>query len=410
MYDPKKIIDISNALIKGYTSKYDRYLDDRRTEWANLVDKNFRLEPPGDDKLNKAAKERLSLLREIVSENEKYCRRDIEIPIIEFEEQMEKINKFKKLRKEEEILEEFPGILAEEANLYMLKSDFSTAFDKLDQAIGINNKYDELIVKRDNVRYMTDQVRCLYMTKNYDGAIEKATEAQRTANKIDQKVEKVEWEKYAAAPGLQFIPITVHGYFAACDARVQHENWENNEKLQKEFSGLWSDSVTKHNVPKSWRTPMKIAAVSDRVWVERTESYVHEIAEQLYIELAPGAAHKIVRIFRAKWGGFNLHYPKSIAASIALIAFIASADVNKEYSYPEIKNVSITYAVNQSDTTVSADDLSDAFDHYFQNAERLTPSKVLENEINRGEFDFAEEQQQRILLVSSGSEGSVLRV
>lgn len=410
MYDPKKIIDISNALIKGYSSRYDKYLDDRRTEWAERVDENFRRDPVGNDQLDDKAKERLSLLREIVTENEKYCRRDIEIPTIEFEDQFKKIRQFNDMRNSAGINEPFPGILAEEANLHMLKSDYSEAIDKLTEAISINERYPELIVKRDIVRYMVEQVRCLYMSGDFDASVDKATDTRRVASKIDPALEQKEWEKYCAAPSLQFIPIAIHAYFAACDARVHHDKWEENEKMQKEFSGLWSDSVTKLGVPKKWSTPMKIAAVSDRMWVARTESYVKEIAEQLYIELAPNTAQKVVRIVRAKWGGFNIDYPKSAAAAVALVAFLAASNVTKDYPHSEIKTTTVAYVMKHGGDNLSVYEVDDTVELNLPKDEYLNPEKVLQDQIDLGGFDVLKQENIGVVAYSSGSEGSVLRV
>ena len=88
MYDPKKIVDISNTLIKGFSEKHNKFLDDRRTEWSIIIDKNFRRIPLGKDQDNLLAVKRLNIFREIVSTSEKYCRRDIAIPDLEYQEQL----------------------------------------------------------------------------------------------------------------------------------------------------------------------------------------------------------------------------------------------------------------------------------------------------------------------------------
>lgn len=414
MYDPKTIIDISNAFVKGYSSKYDKYLDERRTEWSNRVDENFRKQPVGDDRLNEDAKARLALFKEIVTKNEKYCRRDIEIPQLEYEDQFEKIAQYNSLRKEAGIEEPFPGVLAEEANLLMLKSDYENAFEKLAEAVEINNKYPELIVKRDIIRYMTEQVRCLYMLGKYDDANVKATEARRAASKIspDLELEKKEWEQHCAAPGLQFVPIVVHAYFSACDSIVHHPDWGEDEKLQKQFSGLWGDAVTYHNVPKSWRTPMKIAVVSDRVWVGRTESYMKEIAEQLYIELAPSTTAKVIRIVRAKWGGFNIDYPKSAAAAVALVAFLAASNVSQEYPRTDIIDTTVEYVMQNENGIAGLEktELAESIDHYLPKDVPYNPEKILQSSKDAGDFDVPGNNHIDAVAYSSGSEGSVLRV
>jgi hypothetical protein len=248
------------------------------------------------------------------------------------------------------------------------------------------------------------------MLGNYDDAITKATETRRAASKISPALENEEWEKYCAAPGLQFVPIVVHAFFAACDSRVHHPEWEKDEKLQKEFSGLWGDAVTKYRVPKSWRTPMKIAVVSDRVWVRRTESYVKEIAEQLYIELAPSAASKVIRIVRAKWGGFDIGYPKSAAAAVALVACLAAHNVYQDYDRTFIKDKTIEYVLENSSPGLEKSELVASINYYLSKDESYNPAKVLQSQIDAGGFDAPVNNSIGVVAFSSGSEGSVLRV
>lgn len=379
MYDPKKIIDISNALIKGYSEKYDKFIDERRTEWARRVDEKFRPKPIDDDFLYSGANKRLELYREIVKNNEYYCRRDIEIPNLEFEQQLKRIREFKRSREEAGLTEPFPGLLAEEANIYMLKRDFSKAFDCFSEAIRINAQYSELIVKRDNVRYLAKQVRCLYMTREFDKALELAEKARLWASQIDPDMEEADWNNGAAVPGLQFVPINVHAYFAACDARVHHADWESNDQLRREFSGLWGDAVTKYNVPRVWRTPMKIAVVSDPAWVARTESYVHDIAQHLYVELGGGQASRVLRLVRTRWGGFGIVYPKSVAASLTLIVFFAAADVNTSYARDDYIGIASSY-IQEESLGITTEQFAEAFSDHIPEFSRMAPSELLKSQ------------------------------
>ena len=137
MDDHKKFVDIVNAIIKGYKQHHDRFLDERRTEWAKQVEKWFRRDPVGSDfkSSDPDAQERLQLLKRIVAENEKYCRRDMQIPTLEFEKQMKRIEKLVNLRKKKGLTEPHCAILSEKANLLMLKGKYRDAQTELNRAI-----------------------------------------------------------------------------------------------------------------------------------------------------------------------------------------------------------------------------------------------------------------------------------
>jgi hypothetical protein len=155
---------------------------------------------------------------------------------------------------------------------------------------------------------------------------------------------------------------------------------------------------------------MKIAVVSDRVWVRRTESYVKEIAEQLYIELAPSAASKVIRIVRAKWGGFDIGYPKSAAAAVALVACLAAHNVYQDYDRTFIKDKTIEYVLENSSPGLEKSELVASINYYLSKDESYNPAKVLQSQIDAGGFDAPVNNSIGVVAFSSGSEGSVLRV
>ena len=329
MYGPKEFLEIANAIIKGYSEKYDRFLDERRSEWVRQVEQNFRKRPVGIDDANAAA--RLTLLNEIICINEKYCRRDVEIPDLEFEQQISRFETLNSMRKEAGIYDPHPTICATQATLFMLKGNYRQARALLDTAIVANKNIAEdipaerVIAIRDNARLYGTYARCLYLQDSYDRAVEWADDARRIASRISREDnEEGEWNKFAGAPNLQYVPVAVHALFSACDARIHHGSWNETDSLRRAFSGLWNDSVTEYNVPRVWRTPVKIAVVSDRIWVSRAASYVEDIAKELYIELGPSKPVRAVRSIRSKLVGFRLNYSQSTAAAASVLLLIIS--------------------------------------------------------------------------------------
>ena len=422
MYSPEKLADIVTALIKGYKQKYDRFLDERRTEWARRVEEQFRKEPvdsenPAASK-NPAARKRLQLMKHIICESEKYCRRDMEIPELEFEQQMNRIEELVNLRAQVGKTEPHPTILSEKANLLMLKGEYGHAQNELDQAIKLNEQLEELIAKRDNICLLANYVRCLYMQKEFDTAIEKADQTRRLASEVSIDSEEDEWMKYAAAPGLQFIPAAVHAYFAACDARVNHERWDTNEQLSREFTGLWNDAVTKYNVPHVWRTPMKIAVASDKMWVSRMESYVQDIAEKLYVELAGNSTVRIIRLIRSKWGGFKIDYtryrPSPItSASIILSLCIINLSITNSEASPGTSAISpaaIERVLKEGGVQADPDMVNTTVISILGSDSVRTPKDFKDVMFQDEGFEITPDSLPILHIASSGSESSVNRL
>jgi tetratricopeptide (TPR) repeat protein len=410
MYDPKKFVDVANAIIRGYNRNADRFLDERAAEWARKVENRSRRESVGfkrDDPAAQNSQERLRLINRIISENEKYCRRDIEIPALEFKKQMDRIEELVERRAQAGMTEPHATILSEKANLLMLKGDYKSAQNELDLAISVNEKQEELIEKRDNVRFLGDYVRCLYLQKEFDAAVEKADQARRLASQIPLDKEEAEWMEYAAAPGLEFIPVAVHAYFAACDARVNHERWHPDEQIHREFKGLWSDAFTRYNAPHVWRTPMKIAVVSDRTWVSRIEPYIQDIAEKLYVELAGSTGGRMVRLARTKWGGFNIDYPRTAATAAVLIFFLAVPGVKSStnptiLTREKIETIlslrEVEDSLREMEIIVDPEELKASVDAYIPTVEEAE------------EFEITPSRTPIFNIASSGSESSVRRI
>jgi len=412
MYDAKKLIDITNAIVKGYKEKYDRFLDERRTEWALLVERRFRSEPVGFDNPGPAERERLNLLRRIISDNEKYCRRDMDIPTLEFEHQMAQINKLIDLRAQAGLTEPHATILRQKGILLMLKGNYRDAQDELDRALSVNEHSEMLIAKRDNVTFLVDYVRCLYMQKKFDTAIAKADQTRRSATEISAEDEEVESTKYMAAPGLQFIPVAVHGYFAACDARINHDRWNMDDRLKREFTGLWSDSVTSYKVPQVWRTPTKIAVVSDSMWVSRMESYVDDIMEKLYVELAKGPTGRVVRLVRSKWGGFDIDYNKPVAAAaVMLFLMFSSVDENKTRSHTsDLSSVTIEMVLEETGVQADPEELKSSIVSHLPPDSWTTAGELEQYDVLASRFASTRSQIPLSPAVYSGSENSVYRI
>ena len=327
MYNVKQFLDIVNALIRGYTSQYDRFLDERRTEWVRQVELKLRTVPIASD--DPDSQERLLLLNKIFATNEKYCRRDIEIPHLEYNQQIDRLKMLDGMRAQAGIDQPHQTILSTTATLLMLKGEYEAAKTSLEKAISINYELmnttpsQRIMATKDCVRVHGSYVRCMYMLGDFDTAVAKADESREIAALIaEQDDEEGEWNTFSGTPNLEFVPAAVHAYFCSCDARIHHEKWAHSERMKREFTALWNDSITDFNVPMCWRTPTKISVLSDSMWVSRASSYVEDIARNLYIVLAPSAPSKVVRLVRSKWGGFELRFPKGIAAAVAGAALI----------------------------------------------------------------------------------------
>lgn len=410
-YSPQEFTKIVDWIIKGYNQKLDRFLDERQAEWSAQVGERFRKEAVGfegeGEEKERAAQERLQLLKHIICENEKYCRRDMIIPMLEFEQQMGRIEELVNRRVQDGLTDSHPTILSEEANILMLVGEYSKAQSKLDSAIEANEKLGDMMAKRDNVRFLGDYVRCLYMQNEFEAAIENADQARILASEIPADKEEDELNSVAAAPGLQFIPVAVHAYFAACDARINHKEWKDNERLQLEFTGLWSDAVSNYHVPDTWRTPMKIAVVSDKMWASRMESYVQDIAEQLYVDLARTSRVKIIRLVRTKWGSFSIDYGKSAAAAALLIVFLFGSGPNNPLNPPVVSAQEIQRVLNTAGVDADAKKLEDSIYFYLPSDSNVINDKeLLDPGIQDRDLDTPS-RSPVFRTTSSGSESSV---
>lgn len=418
MYDAKKFVEIANAIIKGYNEEIDRFLDERRTEWVHQVKRNFRKVPVGID--DPDATKRLNLLNKIICINEGYCRRDIEIPDLEFEEQTSRFETLIKLRNKAGMTDSHPTICSSWATLLILKENYAQARVLLDEAIAANNNIAEnidterVIAIRDNARLYGTYARCLYLEEQYDTAVEWADNSRRIAAEIsDEDDEEGEWNKFAGAPNLQYNPVAVHTLFSACDARIHHANWSKSDRLQRAFTGLWNDSVTEYNVPRVWRTPVKIAVVSDRIWRLRAASYVEDIAKELYIELGPNIPARIVRLTRSRWGGFHLNYPQSAAAAAAGLALLVAQSLPIPQPDPiwdlqrlrsEVTVAAVREVIQESGVEVDPQHLVESINTYGSDTQASS-------EITQTVASFSEVVPSRMVsLYMSDSEGSVSRV
>ena len=418
MYDAKKFLDIANAIIKGYSEKYDRFLDERRTEWVRQVERNFRKFPVGIDDEN--ATKRLNILNEIICINEGYCRRDVEIPDLEFEQQTSRFETLMNMRKEAGMQDSHPTICASRATLLMLKGHYPQARVLLDEAISANNNIAEefpsekIIAIRDNARLYGTYARCLYLEGKYDSALECADDSRRIAARITgEDDEEGEWNKFAGAPNLQYVPVAVHALFSTCDARIHHGSWNEDDRLQRAFSGLWNDSVTKYNVPRVWRTPVKIAVVSDRIWVSRAASYVEDIAKELYIELGQSMPARIVRLTRSRWGGFHLNYPQSAAAVASGLALIVVSSqplpqpgpiLDEQGLRVEVTISSVREVIYESGVEADPQQLAESINSY--SSDTWTASEATQQLASNADVVT----NRLVPLYMSDSEGSVSRV
>jgi hypothetical protein len=369
-YCPKELAEIAKAIVKGYREKYDKFLDERRTEWARKVELEYRKNPVDPSINDPEAKERLALLRKIHTENQKYCRRDMEMPDIEFEDQLKRIDYLvekRRLRKPRP----HATIVWQRALLQMGKCNYADAETELLTAIKLNN--EELADRpwriRDIIMLGGDLARCCYMLKRYDEAIKVAERSREMSRPITPEQDR-EWvEKYADFRDIPYIEI--FAYFAQCDARLHHPKWREDESLQRQFTGLWNDSMYRHGVPGVWLIPMKIAVLSDRIWVERVESYVQQLAEQLYIELSGNIADRVVRFVRCKLCGFQMELPRSAAASIALICLFAVSNIEIPYNADLIPQTNIEMIYRDTAVELDRERLLITADDYLKSYDKI---------------------------------------
>lgn len=366
MYDAKKLLGIGNALIRGYSKKYDRFLDECRKEWVREVESNLRREPVfRDTDADPGAFERQALLRELIAENETYCRRDVVIPDLEYERQMRKLDRYEKLREEAGRSPEFPTALAERALLCALRSELSRARAHLLRAIELNKSRSGTMPIRDNVRFLGDLARCCYLSGDYESAVAIADKSRSVADGIDPVQERIDYHREAVAPDPRFLPVAVHALFSACDARVNHPDWESSERIRREFSGLWDISVSNYNAPINWRPPMKIAVVSDLLWRKRVESYVVDIARSLHVELAPSQLSRSLRFVRGHWGGFAIEGSAGAAAAVAIVCYLTAGEVRRPFDSAMLDVEAIETVEDLIQGKLNARDLAEAYNKYL---------------------------------------------
>jgi tetratricopeptide (TPR) repeat protein len=338
-YQPRDIKDVKDLLasfLRKISQPYDRFLEERRKEWATHVRKNYRDEPidPNPDDPDKEARQRL--LKEISVTNELYCRRDMPMPEHVALEQIEKIRQFEGMR-EKVGKGKHPTALYELSNVLALTNQYADAEAALREAIAINNNIGDLLSTRDNVFNYCDLARMLYKQRHFRQAVDIADESVRLAKGIDITEEKRLHAKFGGDPK-NFISSIVVAHFAACDARINHYKWDSNEQLQQECTAYWSDSVTFYDVPNVWLPPLKIAAVSDPKWVNRVRSYVDDIAKSLYIELGANPMFRLHRAMQSKFGLFAIDYSSvpPVAAAVLLVAVMSTAVVGNVYTARDV--------------------------------------------------------------------------
>lgn len=384
MTTPTTILNIAKAVIKGHSEKYDRFLDNRSSEWAEQVSQAFREKPVGSD--DESATKRLSLYKQIVAVNETYCRRDIIIPDLEYSQQLERIDKLLKLRKKAGKLEPYAPLLSQTAAVMMLNGEYQKAEQFLREAISANNSIGDLMSTRGCVHYIGDLARCLYMQNRFDEAKVTADETRQIASRICPEEERREWERKVSAPGLEFVPIAVQAFFSCCDVRVHHEKWDTDNHIRMEFNGLWSDSVSRYDVPKIWRTPLKIAVASDRAWVVRAESYVEDIMKTLYVDSSTNMTAKIYRMVQVQWAGFDVDFSNisgkaaSVVASAILAILLAGANSDAEASgFLRDSGSQVRYDVNGYLTNEGIQNVIDLVGYSMQETDIKSVEEIVHN-------------------------------
>ena len=304
---------------------YERFLNEMSARWGREVESFVSVKSEGaDESLN-------DLFRDVLMFNETYCRRDIQFSrdSADFRDQEDRINALEESIKRGGRLTPHPTVLALRGQLLMLGWCWEEAARVIGQAVESNiGDGDEPIVgKRDAAIQLGWLARCIYQLGHFDKAIGHADKSYEIAKSLAQDGEEESFQRLAS-DNHHFCSALTSAYFACCDTRVHHGEWDDREELRAQFRRWWNDSERNCNAPFSWLPPLKIEVFSDHLWAVRLEPYATDIARSLYEESGPPS----LRAFRKLrcMVGFNVDYSRlpRAACILLMLAFMASYATN----------------------------------------------------------------------------------
>ena len=415
------LVGIAQAIIAGHRDDYSSFLEKRCQEWSETVRKHYRRKPVGIN--DPEAAKRLAMLKQIRAFINENCRRDAAPP------EPVRNHIFNKLRELEAArrglktdLDPHPSIERCKAELHALSGDFRKAGDILEDVIAridgldFESKPELRHLRRDQIVYCADLSYLRRRSNAYAVSIAKADnawerfEAYKKSRGDRGMVDDV--RKFHGLPSYA-PPLGTVVYLALCDSRLGHSEWASGNQLDREFNFSWQTSINEYDAPRTWSPPMKIACLSDRIWVTRCPHRVEEVAATLFADTAGSAMTKLWRRLNLSLGDFKLGFPQTVPAAAAVLLMVAASIIGSNH-------MEHRQQVVQTVATYLADNAGDMWSVEEANAATVEFADWISVAVVADEFDaeaIAEEQlSDRILEAHSSrvaalsDEGSVYQV
>jgi len=223
------------------------------------------------------AQARLRLLKQATFIINGCLRRDHDLSAGDFFEAKRLLDRLDGWRAEAELTPNpHPTILRKRAEMELGRHNTLDALVYLDQALKASEELSGSMAQREKLCLRIRRVVALSQLGQHDEAVAEADAVLEAAREVDPTQEAKDMA-LSHAPGETWEPILIQAYFAACDARVQHVDWDLNEQLSNGFDRLWNEARLTLRTPACWTTPTRVAVVSDDRWSERVPEQVQAI-------------------------------------------------------------------------------------------------------------------------------------
>lgn len=353
--ETEKVFD--QLLIKlGQTRS--EFLDKANHWWCGELRKRKRKEPIIQDpssslqikdieQWKKGAKDRLEKYYEIEFDNLTHVTRDDVLPGSEFDLFEQKVLTLKSLQENAGLPHPHPSLWGEYGRGAIRARKLDLAEEVLSQCIEWLSHSRSEISLRDCVRYYSDFSRCASLANKDTVAVERAKMAMSIARNLNKDREKESYIKYSGIPW-DFHPAITYAFFSSMDARISSEEWNKTSTLQDEFTYFWRKSLQELDTPKSWSPILKIAVVSDNLWVERMNNYAGDIAKDLYVMMADSKCKAVFRTSQITWWEISPNLSKlsksvQVMRKVAVITVLVSGTLLGAL-YPSGESFAITYS------------------------------------------------------------------
>jgi hypothetical protein len=324
MGNAEVVANVFSQMMKRLETDRDRFMDEVAGWWASQVWENRQISPvsPSQDnssdeqikdisRWQQEAAKRLGLYHEIErSNNEHVCRLSV-LPDEEFEKFQIKVLHLVELQKQSGRTHAHPTLWGE----YGRGCLRARKFDLAEKIFSQTDKWHDIVapsatIRRARVKYLLDWARCAYLRGDHIVARKRAALSIKIAETIDGTEEKQAFEKNESAP-FDFKPSIMRALFCMMDCLAHSPSWfSENEKVREEFTYYWQKSNRQLDTPNCWDVPLKCYAVSDNIWFTRLNTYVTEIAENLYVLMASNTGERWLRSFRVQWWGLFASFPQ----------------------------------------------------------------------------------------------------